>query len=558
MTTPRTVAELRPRTFDRAAREVEAIAATGALVRRGAWHERLDVTGADLSQLIGAPLLDTHNEGSIAAQLGHVVAARIEGGRLLVRLRLNARAEAYLDEIAEGALRHVSVGYSVERWSEERRAPGGDTIRTARAWTPREISLVIRPADPGAILRSGSLDPEDITLPPEAPQAEAPPSAPETASELAPRPLEEMHRRQAATPLRAGGGGSADDPATLVTRMGEALFVRSHPGHQLSEAARPWAGSSTVDLARELLRRNGEAVMSLTPATLITRALHSTSDFPAVIGDAVNRSLREAYGDVPSAIERLARQASARDFRPRRITGIGDFPALERVGEHGEFTSGTLAEGEEAYGLATFGRILGITRQALVNDDLGAFTDLSGRIGRAARAFVAGQLVARLEANPVMGDGLAVFHAGHGNIGAATALAEAGLSAARLALRRQRGLGGELVDVAPAHLLVPPELETTAEKLLATINPATSAEAAVFAGKLDLVVDPRLTSPTRWYVTADPARVPCLEYAYLEGAPGPQIETRAGFEIDGLQVKVRLDFGAGWIDHRGWWSSGHA
>lgn len=157
-----------------------------------------------------------------------------------------------------------------------------------------------------------------------------------------------------------------------------------------------------------------------------------------------------------------------------------------------------------------------------------------------------------------MADGLPVFHASHGNIGASVALTEAGLSTGRLAQRRQRGLGGELIDVAPAYLLVSPELETTAEKLLATITPATSADASVFAGKLELVVDPRLTSATRWYLAATPGQVPSLEFAYLEGAPGPQIETRAGFEIDGLQIKVRLDFGCGWIDHRGWWSSGHA
>ena len=67
-----------------------------------------------------------------------------------------------------------------------------------------------------------------------------------------------------------------------------------------------------------------------------------------------------------------------------------------------------------------------------------------------------------------------------------------------------------------------------------------------------MIVDPRLAPGTRWYVAADPALIDGLEYAYLEGAPGPQIETRVGFEVDGVSMKVRLDFGSGWIDHRGW------
>jgi len=72
-----------------------------------------------------------------------------------------------------------------------------------------------------------------------------------------------------------------------------------------------------------------------------------------------------------------------------------------------------------------------------------------------------------------------------------------------------------------------------------------------FAG-LTLLVEPRLATADTWYVVADPASIDGLEYCFLEGAEGPQIETRNGFEVDGVQIRVRLDFGAGWVDHRGW------
>ncbi len=100
---------------------------------------------------------------------------------------------------------------------------------------------------------------------------------------------------------------------------------------------------------------------------------------------------------------------------------------------------------------------------------------------------------------------------------------------------------------------MPAAQETAAEKYLASLYPAQASNVNPFAGKLTLIVDPRLDakSTTRWYVSSDPAQVPSIEYAYLSGAEGVQVETRAGFEVDGVQIRARLDFGAGVLDFRG-------
>lgn len=378
--------------------------------------------------------------------------------------------------------------------------------------------------------------------------------------------IRDMQRRQSANPLRSTSrvGLSAEDPAIVNDRLGEALYARMNPRHQLSDAARPYFGLSLPEIGRDILRRSGQTASGLGASDIITRALHTTSDFSIILGDAVNRTLREAYGPVPSGVQTLARSTTARDFRAKHRINLGEFPALEPVSEAGEFTSGTMAETSETYKLRTFGRIIAISRQAMVNDDLGAFADMSARIGRAARAFEAAQLAALLEANPVMSDGENVFDVAHANLGTPTlatpvALGTDGIAAARLAMRRQTGLDGELIDVSPKYLLVPPALETYAERLLAPIHATHTDDVNVFtAPTLSLVVDARLTSDDRWYLAADPAAVDGIEYAHLEGETGPQIESRNGFEVDGVQVKVRLDFGAGWVDHRGWWSSGHA
>lgn len=589
-------------TVNHEARTVEAIASTGAPVQRAGFIERLDLAQVDLSRLIGAPLLDGHRSGSTRDQLGIVEAAEVRPEGIWVRLRFrsNDAAMAVLADIGDGTLRGLSIGYSVAEWKEGRE--GAQRIRTATRWTPVEVSIVPVPADTGAHFRNGENDmPTSNNGATEAPLVERVQRNGYTEVRLidfAESNPELMHRafvnreiraiadtaglprewadsqidagasthdaREAAfAAMRERGAQTAprttraditldnSDPQVIATRAGEALYARSHPEHEISAPARAFAYMTFTDHAREALRRSGITCSGLSGDTLITRALHTTSDFPLILGDAVNRELRAAYNAAPSGARQLARQSTARDFRLKRKLMLGDAPALEKVNEGGEFKSGTIGEAEETYRIATFGKIIGITRQMMVNDDRGAFTDLPRKMGIAARAFENDFIVNMITSNPAMSDGNAVFHASHGNILASGSLDLTGLANARLAMRRQTGPGGMMIEVTPGYVLVPPELETTAEKLLAEITATTSDDVNPFSN-LTLLVEPRLTDDNQFYVVADPASVEGLEYAYLEGAPGPQTETRAGFEVDGVQTKIRLDFGAGWIDYRGW------
>ena len=117
-------------------------------------------------------------------------------------------------------------------------------------------------------------------------------------------------------------------------------------------------------------------------------------------------------------------------------------------------------------------------------------------------------------------------------------------------MRLQKDEGGNPIRVTPKFLVVGPELETAAEKILATITPANSTDVNPFSQSLTLIVDQRLVGE-QWYIAASPSDVVSLEYSYLEREAGPQIEQEVGFEVDGLRFKVREDFGAGWLDYRG-------
>lgn len=564
--------------LSRETRTFEAIASTGADVQRrdhaGPFIERLDLSKIDLGLLVGLPVLNAHRQGSIEDALGSIASARLEGGALVVSIRI-ARGEAgdrALDLIEDGALRGVSVGYrpaEVSRSEEDGRRV--ITIRPEIA----EISLVPVPADPGSTIRSSSVEDEEIQTLERPENQSAAQNRADTNREIRSiadvaglsrdwadqqidagastdvarsAAFEAMQARS--TPLIRTGGTDRQSGPEAIEHRGEALFARANPSHQLSEPARRFYGQSMVDIAQDSLQRAGGQTTGLSKGEIVTRALHTTSDFSLILGDAVGRTLRQAYQAAPSGLKMVARQTTAPDFRSKHRVQLGEAPTLEPVPESGEFTRGTMAEAEETYRLGTFGRIIGISRQAIVNDDLGAFANLSGRIGAAAAAFEAKELVDLLEANPQMSDGKALFHADHGNLaGSAATLSETSLSEARLAMRKQTGLSKDLIDVTPRYLVVPADLETVAEKLLSQIQATRTDDVNPFAS-LSLVVEPRLTSATRWYLAADPTTIDGLEYAYLEGAQGPQIETRQGFEVEGVEVKVRLDFGAGFVDFR--------
>ncbi|SFI08225.1 prohead protease/major capsid protein fusion protein [Albimonas pacifica] len=584
-------ASLSPRSLDREARTVEAVASTGADVERLGFTERLPVAAADLRGLEGAPVLDSHRRMSVRDVLGVVEASRIEGGNLIVRIKFSRRAEVdpILDDIEDGALRGISLGYQVNAWKDERTA-AGRVIRTATRWTPKEVSIVSVPADEGATIRSSAMPENQITQ-----DRPATPAAPNPAPVTRAQVNAEIRSIGRLAGLEAGwADGQIDAEATVEAaraaafdamatrsaapirtqratilhdndapelrgeRMGEALYARMNPSHQLSEPARAFYGMTTVDMARDMLQRAGVSTTGLAPAALVTRALHTTSDFSIILGDTVGRTLRAAYSAAPAGVKMAGAQTTARDFRARQRIMLGEAPSLEKVNEAGEFTSGTMAEAAESYKVETYGRIIGISRQAIINDDLGAFANLAARFGQAAAQFEAQFLVDLLLANPAMSDGKALFHADHGNLaGSGAAPDDTTLAAARTAMRRQTGVSGERIAVTPKHFIVPPELEETALKLVAAITPAKTDDVNTHTN-LSVIVEPRFTSATAWYLVASPSEIDGLEFAYLEGAPGPQIESRNGFEVDGVQIKVRLDFGAGFVDWRGWYRNAGA
>lgn len=379
--------------------------------------------------------------------------------------------------------------------------------------------------------------------------------------ELARRGGDNLGPRVAGAAPSVSGG---DDPL-VHQRAGieNAILHRLNPdSFKLSEEGRKYRGLTMLDIARTFLQARGIRTTDMSKMDIAGTALglrggyHSTSDFANLLADVANKNLRAAYEEAPQTFKPFSRQTSAPDFKLIKRMQLGEAPQLKKVLDNGEFTRGTIGEGKEQYQLATYGRMFAITRQALVNDDTDAFSRVPMAFGRSARDLESDLVWEQITTNGAMGDGIAIFHASHNNLaGAGAVISVATIGAGRAAMRKQKGLDGkQRLNLAPKFLVVPPDIETVADQFVST-NLQASASSSVnpFAGKLQVVAEPRLSdnSITAWYLAAEPGSVDIIEYAYLEGESGPVVESRVGFDVDGVEVKCRHDFAAKVIDYRG-------
>lgn len=522
----------------------------------------VDLSRGDLSLIVG------HNSYELA--VGVVSNIRATGSKVVGEVRFGTSPEArqLRADVLAGIHRFLSVGYMHIGIVND-----NDEGQIIYRWRPVEVSLVSVPADPNAgFFRSLS---QGTFLMPAPVQTQNPADSQARAVEII-----DLCQRHAVGHMAADLVGRAVSIAEAKDAILTALAVRdaASGGHlnvrpQESRADRSASAEIITNTlaARMGVRVQGPIISSVDCVGLAARSLslsgvrvddawnrseviqramgmHTTSDFPALLGAAARRVLHEAYEAAPVALKVLARRIDASDFRERSTIRLSAAPSLEKVGEHGEFKYGSASEGAASWKLATYGRIMGLTRQAMVNDDLGGFADLLNSFGDAAARREAEELYAVLTNPPVI-DGGPLFSVARSSL-ISNALDLEGLGAAVLALRKQRGLSGELISQEPAHLVVPAALEMKARQLVASFTAMQAGDVQPFT--LKVAVEPRLdaVSAKAWYLVA--ARQSALEYGYLDGNEGVQISQREGFEVDGIEIKARLDFGCGWGAPLGW------
>ena len=381
------------------------------------------------------------------------------------------------------------------------------------------------------------------------------------------RVIDALFERQALQPETQSHVRVIADTGGITRRsaMEMALSHRINPTVKLETAALQYRGARLIDMAADCIRSAGGEPRGLTPREIaqasmncngmVARAagMHSTSDFPLILANTVSKTLRDTYALAVKTFPQFTRQTTLPDFKAATRVALGDLTPLQKVNEGGEYRYGTFGEEGSTIQLVKYGEIIAITWEAIINDDLSAFTRIPQRLGLAGAQLESKVVYDLLLSNPTMADGVAVFHATHGNLaGTGTAITVASLAAARQAMRNQTSLGGNYLNVEPRYLVVGPAKELEAYQFTSSnYVPATAGNInPVNNTALIVVVDPRITD-NRWYLFAQPGLVDTIEYAYLEGEAGMFIETREGFEVDGMEIKGRLVFGAAFVDYRG-------
>lgn len=327
-----------------------------------------------------------------------------------------------------------------------------------------------------------------------------------------------------------------------------ALLNRVDPTKYQVEAGNDFRGMGVRRLAEEVLAKSGVNTRGMNETDFCIQAFHSTSDFPYILENGLRKVLLTAYDAAPVTYKIWSRASVANDFKTMRRIRSGAAPVLLEVPEGGEVTLGTMGEERESYALTTYARGISFTRQMLINDDLGAFNDISAKMGEQCARLENKTVYAILTANAAMNDGVTLFHADHENVGTG-AIGNTGLDAMFVAMATQKDIDGvTALNIMPKYLIVPPAKRMTAVTAMRETGPSVKiADQNWFAGMLEVVSDAELTDTAKWYGAAATGDV---EYANLAGAPGPQFyRVENAGDILGVRVNVFLDFAAkavGW------------
>lgn len=363
---------------------------------------------------------------------------------------------------------------------------------------------------------------------------------------------------QGAGPLNAGAGVVAGKDQRDLTRTAMANAIEARVGFAKAEGDNPYRGHTLIELARESLAQAGVNTRGMDRKEIVGLAFtHSTSDFPGLLGDTARKAVLKGYEEAEETFDQFTRPVSVSDFKPTNLAGLGAFSDLLVVPEGGEYKYGTFSEQSQAMQIVTYGRLFSITRQAIINDDLGVFNDVPRKLGQAAKRTIAKAIFNLINSNPVLADGKTLFHADHGNLLTAAAISTTSVDAMRSAMALQKDADGNIIRVPLKTLLTPIALgglaRTVRESQFEVSGNKNNTTPNIVRNTFDVVDDGRLdaVSAAAWYGVANNAVVDSIVVGYLDGNQTPYLEQHEGFTVDGVAWKVRLDAAPAIADYRG-------
>ena len=327
-----------------------------------------------------------------------------------------------------------------------------------------------------------------------------------------------------------------------------------------AEGATELRSASLVDFARQCLIRAGMTAEanSMNKEALVRAALTPSAQFSGILDNTVNKSMQTAYTAQATTYQFWTSVGSNPDFKATSRYQISEGGDLLKINENGEFVDDKMTDSGISTQLVTYGRKFGLSRQAIINDDLSYITKMPQAYARAAKRGINKAVYAILNDNSVIYDGKALFHADHTNAllsaGAAPSVVE--IDKLQQKMMKQTNLRGkEKLNIRPKFIIVPVELDVTTRQLTTSVNDPANATGVLvpnpFNGRFEVISDAELTGAKKWFMAADPNAIDTIEVTYLNGSDMPTLESQVAWDTLGMEWRIYIDYGINVIDYRG-------
>lgn len=326
-------------------------------------------------------------------------------------------------------------------------------------------------------------------------------------------------------------------------------------------------GYTLAEMARECLRFAGASHFG-TVKEMVGRAMTS-SDFPNILANILRKSMFEGWGQAQETWQIWCGIGSVSDFKVHYDNALSEFDDLEQVNDAGEVKIGSFSERTpETYRAYTYAKKFKITRVMIINDDMGALTQMPMKRAEAANRKIGDIAYAVLTANAAMADGYSLFSSDHSNdaqSGYTGAPGIATIAAGILAMGTHKDIKGlRRLNITPQYFIAPKALQGTSEVFFTSdrfSDHSTVATDSSFASNRNnpysgnyftRIYEPRLDDDdvTQWYLAAMKGKT--VKVVFLNGVQGPLMEMiQPGLSIEGFEYAVSVDAGAYAVDYRG-------
>ena len=569
-----------------------------------------DAEAVDLSRLqeIGVVLFN-HDRDRV---IGRVLSVRLDEVthrlRAVIQFDEDEESERVYQKVRSGTLKGVSVGYAVDVWEEVKAGATSTNGRftgpceVATRWTPYELSIVSVPADATVGVGRSFTENGDGTMgdkEKDIVEREQVPAVPlPTTTESSDAPDVEAMRQEAVAEERqrvreigtmcrqfgvddakfiADGMSVEGVRAAILTQLAEerkaqAVTVQVDEMDKFRAAATDglalraglavekktagadkYRGKRMLRLAAECVEREmGKSTRTMDDETIVREALTGTGAFPGILSNVAHKSMAQAYQTAPTTYQLWVAHGSNSDFKDATRYRLSEADTLEKLNESGEFKASGVSEHMAKTSIATYGRMFSITRQAIINDDLGALQQLPAIYGAAARRMINKMVYKVLQDNTKI-EGKELFHSDRNNLHAVD-ISIPGLAKMKAAMAKQKNIAGlEYLNIQPAFLICPVELEVTAAQLISSVVDPTKANATPnpFANKMTVVSEPELEDAKAFYLAAAAGVAPTIEVTSLNGNLTPVMERAEQFDTLGIKWRIYMDVGVNLLDYRG-------